>query len=229
MKTLVIRSCLEPACSRVLTGALSLLLAVCSAWGQGSIKQYDQVNAWEDNLPPSATYVPVRTNMPFGQSFTPALSEVHFLELYLQRGVGAGAPGPSETFVVALREGGIGGPVLGSTDPVVLLAVVPSGTQFIQDFALPVPVSVTPGHTYVFEVAHQAGGDLFGVAYPDGSFGRNYAGGGVIGQGRLGTRSLWFREGVFIPEPSSAWLLTAGLFALGAVSWWRRRGIDAPG
>jgi hypothetical protein len=214
-------SLLAPNCvaASLARGQMMALLAACSCFGQGLLKQYDQVNAIDDNPPPHAGYLPVRTNMPFGQSFTPALSEVGFIELYLKP-VGVG---DAETLAVFLRQGGIDGPVLRSTEPVVLMGV-PSVTRFIQEFVFPLPVSVTPGRMYTFEVVHLGGADRFGVAAPISLPGLDfhYPWGNLIGRGvtRFGS-DLWFREDILIPEPSSAWLLVAGLGVLGG--WWCQR------
>jgi len=78
-------------------------------------------------------------------------------------------------------------------------------------------VSVTPGETYFFQPFFVSGGGGWGTlaaryGYPSGTAFFN------------GTSSpnidLWFREGIVVPEPSSAWLVLLGA---GMFIWCRRK------
>jgi hypothetical protein len=198
-----------------------LVGAACCA--QEAAKVYDQVGTpTGDATPVSTSYFPVRTKMPLGQSFTPALSEIGFVELYLRESPGMGNPGESETLVLTLREGDITDPVVSSTQPMFLLGGA-FGPPFIQEFRSPATGAVTPGSKYTFELVHLAGGDLFGpAAYSANLY--DYPGGERVRQGvpRVGS-DLWFREGLFIPEPSVVWLLLTGLGFGGGWNHWRKR------
>ena len=133
-----------------------------------------------------------------GQSFTPSLSTIGFVRLRLydiNPGNSLGA-----TLVVNLRSTSMGGPVLGTTT-----VVLPDGYGYIgaTNFLFATPVPVIPSTTYFFETLVQSG-DSWGIlttedAYPNGSV---YANGFPVSG-----NDLWFREGIVVPEPSSAALI----------------------
>src|SRR6266496_350929 len=103
----------------------------------------DQASGTIDEPITQATEIP-----DFGaiaQSFTPSLSAVGFVQF---REVVPAFPGnDAVTFVVNLRDGAYNGPILSSTDPVILSN---HGTQ-IGTFYYPQSVPVTPGRLYFFE------------------------------------------------------------------------------
>jgi len=106
--------------------------------------------------------------------------------------------------VVNLREGTYSGPIVSSTDPVVL---VNHFTQ-IGTFFFPENVPITPGQLYFFEPVLLSPGNMdIGDKSPSG-----YLGGDLWSNGlRDPMADLWFREGVVVPEPSPGLLLLVGL------------------
>src|ERR1041384_4587098 len=88
----------------------------------------------------------IQPNQPIGQSFIPVLSSVGFIRLVLadenpNNGFGA-------TLYVNLRSGGITGPVLSSTDPVMLPDSFGVGSNGFVNFFFQAPPTLTPGTTY---------------------------------------------------------------------------------
>jgi hypothetical protein len=180
---------------------LSLLffLFMASCHGQ-AIFTYDQQSADEANfLEGSSPLGP----QPFGQSFTPSLSSVDFIRIF----VTGGALGDG-TIYVNLRGDSITGPVLGSTSPV----TVSLATQGFVTFFFGSPVAVAPGTTYFFQPVLQSGG---GWAVNTSQF-YNYAGGTLYSDGVASANvDMWFREGIVVPEPSSTVLVLVGALLAG--------------
>lgn len=120
------------------------------------------------------------------------------------------------TMAVNLRSGSVTGPILGSTDPVALSDRYAGPV----DFVFSAPVTVTPGVSYYLQPVIQAGED-FGVSadskfrYPNGT--------SIFNSVANPDFDLWFREGIIIPEPSSAWLVLMGAGALAWVHRWKNR------
>jgi hypothetical protein len=152
-----------------------------------------------------------QSDQPTGQSFTPALSTVGFVMLYLFDAHGGGDPGA--TVYVDLRSGSITGTLLGSTAP----EYMPAGFSGITDFPFLTPIAVNPGTQYYFQPIIQTG-DNFTVVATDTS----YTGGSEIANGvAIPVRNLWFQEGIVAaPEPSSSLLLLLGT---GILFYARRR------
>ena len=145
---------------------------------------------------------------PFGQSFTPTLDSIDFLELQLNDGTTA------STVAINIRSGSITGTLLGTSLPTTLQSL--SGGTY--DFFFSNPVSLTPGTKYYFEPVVVSGG----FATTETTF-IDYAGGDLIYDGAVQRGDMWFREGVgSVPEPSSVELLLIGG---GALLWRRRKGI----
>jgi hypothetical protein len=168
---------------------------------------YDQQSSDESNLGGGASNI--QMNQPIGQSFTPQLSSVEFVRLYLTDSVfdGLGA-----TIRVNLRADSITGSVLGSSDAISVSDRFVGPANFF--FSSSVPVS--PGTIYYFQPEVVSGG-LFSV-YAYNSFG--YAGGTAYSQGvAVPGWDLWFREGIVVPEPGTWALLLIGL----GVFAWRKR------
>jgi hypothetical protein len=162
--------------------------------------QYDQQSI-NHSIPPNLVY-DIQGNEPIGQSFTPLLSSVGFVQL--EPFDGNPNNGLGATLYVNLRSNSITGPILGSTDPV-FLPDIPSGGG-VTNFLFSTPVSVVPGITYFFEVVVQSG-DFWTL----NTLGANdYSRGAMFLQGvAQPLNDLWFREGVIVPEPSTAALLVA--------------------
>jgi hypothetical protein len=187
----------------------SLSLTATPIRGQGTFV-YDQQSSVEGQY--GEFGADIRTNQPFGQSFTPSLSAVGFVRFYLWDGkFGAGS---NLTTYVTLHSGSITGPVIGTSDPILLAP----GFNAPQDFLFPSPIPVTPANTYYFQLVGQSSTPWLN------NFGFLYSGGNAFALGApfiyFPTASLWFREGVVVPEPSACLL---GLIAACALVHARRR------
>jgi len=142
---------------------------------------------------------------PLGQSFTPTLNSIGFVELQLINGVS------TSTFTVNLHNDSITGPILGTTAPVAY-----TGSGFY-DFLFSNPISLTPGTKYYFEPVVSSGG--FAQTYFTFI---QYTGGDLIQSGvTRSDRDLWFQEGIVsnVPEPS----MLALFIVAGGIFFWNRR------
>jgi hypothetical protein len=161
----------------------------------------------------SENAIDVRTNQPLGQSFIPSLSSVGFVRFYL--GDGKFGAGSNLTAYVTLHSDSISGPIIGTSDSVLL----PPGFSAPQDFLFSGPIPVTPGTTYYFQLVGQS--TTTWLTY-FGPF--LYDRGNAIALGApltyFPTWDLWFREGVVVPEPSACAL---GLIAASALAYGRRK------
>lgn len=145
----------------------------------------------------------IQANVPIGQSFTPSLPAVSFIMLKLNDGAPGGTGGA--TLWLNLRTESIGGPVIGTTEPLTLA----DGYSGVATFRFNTAVSLTPESTYFFDVQVSPSSDPWKVV--GGPY--NYPGGTeIFGGTTLRGGDLWFREGLAVPEPS-----TALLFVVGAV------------
>jgi hypothetical protein len=174
---------------------------------------YDQQSSDENQL--GGGVADITSSQPIGQSFTPSLSAVGFVRLYLSDGVFNGL---GTTVYVNLRANSITGNVLAATSPVSV------GDRFVGsvDFLFASNIAVTPQAQYYFQPVVQSG-QSFGV-YAYNSFG--YSGGTAFSQGIVVPGwDLWFREGLYVPEPSSAAL---GLLGAAQLVWARRRRFPVP-
>jgi hypothetical protein len=174
--------------------------------GQGTFI-YDQQSAVEGALQDGGGYIQNQVV----QSFTPVLSSVDFVRLWL--GEAGGVNGA--TIYVNLLSGSITGTVIGTTAPVSL----PVSFNGYVNFFFPTDVSLTPGASYYFQPIAEPGSDLW---YAAGSSAYNYQGGQLYYQGiPKDGEDLWFREGIYIaPEPSASWLVLIGS---GVLFYVRRR------
>jgi len=179
-----------------------LVLSAAGSIGiaQGTF-QYDQ-QSLNHSIGANVLYN-IQPNGPMGQSFTPSLPSVGFVQFELYDGHpnnGLGA-----TLYVNLRSNSISGLILSSTDPV-FLPEIPSGGG-VASFLFSTPAAVVPGTTYFFEVVVQSG-DLWRLNV----LADLYGGGTLLYQGAAQPlEDSWFREGIIVPEPSTvALLITAG-------------------
>jgi hypothetical protein len=178
-----------------------LLTSTLLAAAQGTFV-YDQQSATDFGVP--GGFVPVNPNQPAGQSFTPAMPAIGFVQLQLRE-----VP-PSlllaATMVVRLWGDALEGTLLGVTDPVHL----PPDFYGITNFTFASPVSVVPGTTYYLQpVIISGGNDRWSLLVGD----YNYSGGVFFNRGVPNTndRDAWFREGIVVPEPSTRLILILGL------------------
>ena len=184
---------------------LLLWLTASDAFGQGFLV-VDQASGTTNELVQVSTQIP---DEHIAQSFTPSLSAVGFVQF--SQYVPAFPGNDQVTFVVNLRAGAYNGPILSSTDPVILVNHL---TQ-IGTFYYPENVGVAPGQLYFFEPVLLSSGSL-DIGYKNPS---SYLGGDAWNNGLQDTGDYWFREGVVVPEPD-----TIGLALLGSgVFIWRCR------
>jgi hypothetical protein len=143
--------------------------------------------------------------VPFGQSFTPTLDSLGFVELQLYAAI-------STTIDVNIRSGSITGSVLGTSLP----TTIPANTSGIYEFLFSSPVTLASGTKYYFEPVEVGSGgaeaDITTIQYPGG----DAIYGGIPNTGQ----DLWFREGVVNPVPEPA---SAALLVVAGVLFWRRR------
>ena len=198
--------------------ALSILFAAFHARCQGFM--YDQSSATNTGPALGDYGVLIQDSQPMGQSFTPSLSAIGFVQLKFFDGIPANGVGTS--VYVNLWSGSIStGTLLGSTAPV---AMPDGGLNFnITNFFFPTPISLTPGTTYYLQPVTETGdADAWEVIAGgiDQGTGYNYPGGVAIFNGTESTKDLWFREGIDVPEPSAAML---GLLGGGVFLYARRK------
>jgi hypothetical protein len=192
---------------------LSLMYAALAASGQGTFTYDQQISAPPQGFGfhnPST----IQSQQPIGQSFTPFFASVSFIQLNL----GDDNPGNSQgaTVFVNLRGNSISGnsisgTVLATSSPVFMpdgFGDNGFGASFpgITNFFFASPVTVTPGTTYDFDIVVQSGDAWEADAYHYG-----YSGGTAFFNGTTDSgNDLWFREGIVVPEPSVAGLVSLG-------------------
>jgi hypothetical protein len=181
---------------------LAFVLGTGLAGAQGTFV-YDQQSTGFIDANPSLGQTSI------GQSFTPTLDSVGFVDLFL-----ANNGSSNSTVAVNIRSGSITGTILGTS----LSVTLPSLTVGTNDFLFSAPISLTPGTKYYFEPVLVGGATDVIV---EATF-IQYAGGDAIIGGTTKTNEdLWFREGVIsgVPEPSSVALFVVA----GGVLYWQRR------
>jgi hypothetical protein len=184
---------------------IAAIISLCLA-AQAQVFVYDQQSVTDDNLVLTGG-IAFFTEQPMGESFTPTLSSVGFVRLYIFNGGETAMPA---TVYVNLLADSITGPVLSQSEPVSL----PGGqvTRSPINLLFSSPVSVTPGVTYYLQPVLQpvAGDNPYADAFTVGS--DSYSGGTLFVNGASDSSDdLWFREGIYIvPEPSPSWLVLLG-------------------
>jgi len=185
--------------------------------GQGYVV-YDQASpvlGWP--LDDGAEWKIQSASGPPGQSFTPSLSRIDFIELWTGDGVPGNGRGGG--VYVVLRSDSISGPIIALTAPVFMedgFGIGP-GLDDRVSFFFRTSVPLTPGTTYYFQPAVEVNSDFW---YVVGYNSYQYPGGTAFwGSKAQPGLDLWFRTGIVIPEPSS---LALGLFGLAVFAWARR-------
>jgi hypothetical protein len=192
---------------RILAG---IVAAVCPNCEQLSAQGLlvDQASGTVDEIVETFSQIPLNQ---IAQSFTPSLSAVGFVQLSV---VVPFLPGNDQaTFAVNLRTGSYNGPILGSTDPVVLV----NHASEMGTFYYPANIPLTPGQLYFLEPVVLSSGILYVGYKSPSSYPLGEAWGNGVPSGDAA--DYWFREGVVVPEPSAFALVGFGL----GVIWLCRR------
>lgn len=183
---------------------VAFILAAFSVGAQGTF-QYDQQSVTTEVVP-AGIETPIQTQQPIGQSFTPGLSSVDIIRLYMDDQTPGGV---GSTVSIDLWSGSIGGALLGSSDAV----FVPQGFFGYDNFLFSTPISVTPGITYYFQPIVQSG-DSDNNMRTGLTSGSSYANGTAFINGSPSGFDLLFREGIVVPEPS---FFSFGILGLAAM------------
>jgi hypothetical protein len=141
----------------------------------------------------------IQSAQPVGQSFTPSLNAIGFVQLALE-GINSGN-NENAVIYVNLLEGSITGQIIGQTTP----ATVDIGFEGDVNFYFSTAVAVSPGTTYYLQPVVQNGdADINASIY------YAYSGGTLFTNGTpVPSENLYFREGIVeTPEPS-VWALMA--------------------
>jgi hypothetical protein len=147
------------------------------------------------------TWFSIRLLGPAGQEFVPQQPAMDVVELWISHGV-TGTEPPTDVFA-RIREGSIGGSILGTSSPVTVLDEHDGPTRF--EFAA--PVALIPGSTYVVEAVVV---DVPGVGNPQLAAAPDpgYPAGTYIVSGEPHPGSdLWFRTGLRqdVPARAASW------------------------
>ncbi len=166
---------------------------------------------------------------PIGQSFTPILTSLNFVNLRL---IDSNSATTGATYEVNIYSGvGMNGLLLGTSSAVFLpndfgtTEMTPNGTPEggVVDFSFSTPISLTPFGTYTLQIQPLSGENFFLIG--DHSSGSTYAGGQAILGGSTALGDVWFQEGIAIPEPSATAILLGGLGLLAGQLLFRARKI----
>lgn len=184
------------------------------------------VDQHNDSRPPFQGF---STPQRIGQSFVPAAATLAAVELQINDqnlgdGNGFGA-------FVQIHQGGIDGPVIGTSDTVLFpdSPAAASSPIFPALFSFAGLLALIPGDSYVIEVL-PAAGNLGSIGVFVTGFNHDgYAAGSAIADvltADIAPTDLWFRTYTqAVPEPAGLTLVLAGLAAAGAMR--RRAGLVA--
>jgi hypothetical protein len=188
-----------------------ILLVVSISPAKADTIKFDQTNT---GLPVGSLFQNILVFSPIGQSFTPTLTSLNFVNL-LTATVGSTSP---FTLEVDIRSGSISETILGTSQPT--LVTPPSAiATIVTPFTFSTPVTLVPGDLYVMQVLTVSGDALVGSANIN-----NYPGGTeILGGVAQPNNDLWFQEGIAAPEPGTLLLLGTGLIGLLATTLFRSR------
>jgi hypothetical protein len=180
--------------------ALVCLAALCAA-GQGTLTyRYDQQSSTNEGFYGNNAGQRFSVLLPTtGQAFTPTLSAIDFIKLEINDSSATSTVG--STWFVNLHSTSITGPILASAS-----ADLPGGFTGAASFLFPNTTPLTPGTQYWFDI-NTPNAANWNILFSD----YNYQGGDAWVRGSDFTAGgYWFREGIIVPEPSSAALLLLG-------------------
>jgi hypothetical protein len=184
-------------------GLLALvILAVATSPAKADSITFDQTNT---TLPLGTLFQNILVFSPVGQSFTPTLTSVNFVNLLTETG------GSTTPFALELdiRSGSISGTILGVSQPTTIIPLSPFDS-IVTPFKFATPLTLVPGDLYVMQVVAVSGDAMVGSTNID-----NYGGGTqILGGVAQPNNDLWFQEGISVPEPGTLLLLCAGLLGL---------------
>ena len=185
------------------TGSLLvMILAVSISPAKADTITFDQTNT---GLPEGSSFQNIQVFSPIGQSFTPTLASLNFVDL-LTATTGSASP---FTLEVEIRSGSISGTILGVSQPT--MVTPPSATStIVTPFTFSMPVTLVPSDLYVIQVLAISGDALVGSSGIN-----NYPGGTqILGGIAQPNNDLWFQEGISVPEPGELLMLVTGLIGL---------------
>ncbi|MGH7950375.1 MAG: RCC1 domain-containing protein [Limisphaerales bacterium] len=186
---------------------IMLMLVACCLRTQGAIV-YDH----QANVASPSSYFPLGPGS-IGQSFTPNLPSVDFVQLYLTNSGGAAI-----MYVLLWENSFTNGNLFGASGPV----LVPGNFSGATNFTFSTPIIVTPGITYYLQPYVQSGNKDVSIGMDSENFstGETYAGGTAYLNGYANMYAdLWFSEGIVVPESHLTTSVTPGrIVAWGAVS-----------
>ena len=136
----------------------------------------------------------IKTLGPIGQTFRPSFAGLDAIELWNEDQWDEECSGPGSRMQVNIREAAVGGPLLGSSSPVLL----PDCFKGITIFGFPSLITLTPDKVYVIEVTVTSE-DNWGVVWqqaPD-----SYPRGESIVLGASSNADIWFKEGLQNSSP----------------------------
>ncbi len=184
--------------------ALIILVVMISPAKADSI-MFDQTNT---TLPVGTLFQNILVFSPIGQSFTPTLTSVNFVNLLT---------GPADlttfttpfTLELNIRTGSISGTILGISQPTTITPPSPFAS-IVTPFTFATPLTLVPGDLYVMQVVAVSGNASVGSTNSD-----NYSGGTqILGGVAQPNNDLWFQEGISVAEPGTLLLLGTGLLGL---------------
>jgi hypothetical protein len=166
-----------------------ILMFVVALTSGSLMAQVDQAN------PPHPFPGGVNVRFDPRQEFTPNLEALDSVLLSFSTGA---VPRQGGTLIVAIRQGGVDGSLIGTSDSVSLPGLF--GGHVI--FRFPERVALVPGNTYALQPISVAGSVDWILDTNPG-----YPGGRLFYNGSFINTDLVFMEGIAIPEPSTVTLL----------------------